>query len=75
MENKTLSSLLLEANDNIPRLSHGEALELLKSDNTVLIDVREESEVSSLGIIQNAIHIPRGLIEFKISMASFLTFK
>ena len=70
MENKMLSSLLLEANDNIPRLSHGEALELLKSDNTVLIDVREESEVSSLGIIQNAIHIPRGLIEFKIEYDS-----
>ena len=70
MENKTLSSLLLEANDNIPRLNHGEALELLKSDNTVLIDVREESEVSSLGIIQNAIHIPRGLIEFKIEYDS-----
>jgi rhodanese-related sulfurtransferase len=45
-------------------------LELLKSDNTVLIDVREESEVSSLGIIQNAIHIPRGLIEFKIEYDS-----
>lgn len=70
MENKTLSSLLLEANHNVPRLSHGEALELLKSDNTVLIDVREESEVSSLGIIQNAIHIPRGLIEFKIEYDS-----
>ena len=70
MENKTLSSLLLEANDNITRLNHGEALELLKSDNTVLIDVREESEVSSLGVIQNAIHIPRGLIEFKIEYDS-----
>ena len=70
MVNKTLSSLLLEANDNVPRLSHGEALELLKSDNTVLIDVREESEVSSFGIIQNAIHIPRGLIEFKIEYDS-----
>ena len=70
MVNKTLSSLLLEANDNVSRLSHEEALELLKSDNTVLIDVREESEVSSFGIIQNAIHIPRGLIEFKIEYNS-----
>ena len=70
MVNKTLSLLLLEANDNVSRLSHEEALELLKSDNTVLIDVREGSEVSSFGIIQNAIHIPRGLIEFKIEYNS-----
>lgn len=70
MENKTLGSLLLEANQNVPRLNYDESLLLLKNDNTVLIDVREESEVTSFGIIKNAIHIPRGLIEFKIEYDS-----
>ena len=70
MENKTLGSLLLEANQNVPRLNYDESLLLLKNDNTVLIDVREESEVASFGIIKNAIHIPRGLIEFKIEYDS-----
>mgnify|MGYP003684199283 FL=1 len=70
MENKTLGSLLLEANQNVPRLNYDESLLLLKNDNTVLIDVREESEVASFGIIKNAIHIPRGLIEFKVEYDS-----
>ncbi|MDA7730040.1 rhodanese-like domain-containing protein [Gammaproteobacteria bacterium] len=70
MENKTLGSLLLEANQNVPRLNYDESLLLLKNNNTVLIDVREESEVASFGIIKNAIHIPRGLIEFKIEYDS-----
>ena len=61
---------MLEANQNVPRLNYDESLLLLKNDNTVLIDVREESEVASFGIIKNAIHIPRGLIEFKIEYDS-----
>ena len=40
---------------------------MLSNENTIVIDVREESEVINLGIIKNAIHIPRGLIEFKLS--------
>ena len=39
---------------------------LIENHKTVIIDVREESEVYSQGIIKNAIHIPRGLIEFQL---------
>ena len=39
---------------------------MISESNTVIIDVREESEVHSLGIIKNAIHIPRGLLEFTL---------
>ena len=41
MENKTLGSLLLEANQNVPRLNYDESLLLLKNDNTVLIDAED----------------------------------
>ena len=40
-------------------------MNLIKNSPNVIIDVREESEVHSTGLIKNAIHIPRGLIEFK----------
>ena len=67
MQTKSLDILLEEANKHIKRLSFNESLEMLSNRNTIVIDVREETEVMSLGIIKNAIHIPRGLIEFKLS--------
>ena len=67
MQTKTLEELLIEANELVKRLSYNESLELINNTQTVIIDVREESEVFNLGLIKNAVHIPRGLIEFKLS--------
>ena len=67
MQTKTLEALLIEANELVKRLSYDESLELINNTQTVIIDVREESEVFNFGLIKNAVHIPRGLIEFKLS--------
>ena len=67
MQTKTLETLLIEANDLVKRLSYEESVDLINNTQTVIIDVREESEVYNLGLIKNAIHIPRGLLEFKLS--------
>ena len=66
MPTKDLNSLLKEANSVVKRLSFEESMNLINNSETVIIDVREESEVYNLGIIKNAIHIPRGLLEFKL---------
>ena len=66
MQTKTLELLLQEANNEIKRLSFDESLSFISESNTVIIDVREESEVHNLGLIKNAIHIPRGILEFKL---------
>ena len=70
MQTKTLEALLIEANDLVKRLSYDESVDLINNTQTVIIDVREESEVYNLGVIKNAIHIPRGLIEFQLSAES-----
>ena len=67
MQIKTLEKLLIEANDLVKRLSFEESINLIKNSKVVIIDVREESEVYNLGLVKNAIHIPRGLLEFKLS--------
>ena len=67
MQTKTLNILLEEANNLVERLNYAEAIKLIETSKTVIIDVREESEVFNQGIIKGAIHIPRGLIEFKLA--------
>ena len=67
MQNKSLDDCLKEANELVPRLSFEETIDFIKNKETVIIDVREESEVINYGLIKEAIHIPRGLIEFKLS--------
>ena len=67
MQTKTLEALLEIANKEIRRLDFAESLDLIKNTESVIIDVREESEVLNQGLIKDAIHIPRGLIEFKLS--------
>ncbi|MFC3120758.1 rhodanese-like domain-containing protein [Agaribacter flavus] len=42
------------------------ALEQALKQNTIVIDIREESEVL-LGIIPGAMHIPRGVLEMEIT--------
>ena len=67
MQTKTLDALLEIANKEITRLDFAESLDLIRKTESVIIDVREESEVINQGLIKDAIHIPRGLIEFKLS--------
>ena len=51
MQTKTLESLLENANKEVKRLSFEESLSMINESNTIIIDVREESEVNNLGII------------------------
>ena len=67
MQTKTLDSLLEDANKKIKKLSFNETIEMLANTKSIIIDVREDSEVMNSGVIKNAIHIPRGVLEFKLA--------
>jgi rhodanese-related sulfurtransferase len=58
-----LDQLLQEANDNVPRLSFEEANNLIATANTLIIDVRETSEIKATGLIKNAVNIPKSIID------------
>ena len=66
MQHKSIESLLFEANNEIERLSFDDSMKIINNQHTVIIDVREESEVNNSGIIKNAVHVPRGLLEFTL---------
>ena len=69
MQIKSLDSLLEDANKIVTKLSYEETCSKIKNGASI-IDVREEAELNKKGMIKSAIHIPRGLIEFTLSLNS-----
>ena len=60
---KTLEEMVFESQNEIPRKSLNE----VESVNAFVIDVRQLEEVNATQLIDNAVHIPRGKLEFAIS--------
>ena len=67
MNVKTPQILILEASKEIKTISAGEALKLSSDNKCNLIDLREKGELENTGYIENATHIPRGLLEFSLN--------
>ena len=63
MNETDIQKLLQEANDNVPRLSFEEANIIIATANTLIIDVRETSEIEATGLIKNAVNIPKSIID------------
>ena len=63
MNETDIQKLLQEANDAVPRLSFEEANKIISQSSTLIIDVREISEVEATGLIKNAINIPKSIID------------
>lgn len=63
---KGISQLREEADKVIENIRAEEAQALLKTQKTILIDVRDQDERERNGVIPDSVHIPRGMLEFKI---------
>ena len=63
MNDTDLTKLLQEANDGVPRVSFEEAINIISTTNTLIIDVRETSEIEATGLIKNAVNIPKSIID------------
>jgi rhodanese-related sulfurtransferase len=61
----TLKDLLAAANAEVPRVPPTEAKALIERGNTLIVDVRDGAELQSGGKIKGAVHIPRGMLEFR----------
>lgn len=68
--NTTAATLVAGATSRVRMLSPGEFAEQSDRPNTVVIDVREAEERVRQGSIRNAVHIPRGLLEFRADVTS-----
>ena len=61
----TLKAMMEAANAAVPRISAADAKDMIGKDNVLVVDVRDAKEVDQSGKVAGAVHVPRGLLEFK----------
>lgn len=56
----------------VDAVSVSDARKMISDEAVVFVDVREEDEIERLGKIEDAVHVPRGVLEFYIDPTSSL---
>jgi rhodanese-related sulfurtransferase len=62
---KSVKDLVEAANAVVPRITAAQARELIEAGDAVVVDVRDAPEVQNSGKVAGAVHIPRGMLEFR----------
>jgi len=61
----TVKQMLEAANAAVPRITPPQAREMMAKGNTLVIDVRDAPEVEKSGKVRGAVHVSRGMLEFR----------
>ena len=61
----SVKQMMEAANAAVPRVTPAQAREMIAKGDVLVVDVRDSLEVEKSGKIAGAIHVPRGMIEFR----------
>ena len=61
----SLKQLMEAANAAVPKITPAQAAELIGKGHTLVVDVRDAPEVENSGKIAGALHVSRGMLEFR----------
>jgi rhodanese-related sulfurtransferase len=61
----SVKQMMDAANAAVPRITPAQAQQMIASGNTLVVDVRDAMEVQQSGLVAGAIHVPRGILEFR----------
>jgi len=61
----SVKQMMEAANAAVPRVTPAQAKEMIAKGNTLVVDVRDAAEVANTGKVAGAVHVSRGLLEFK----------
>jgi rhodanese-related sulfurtransferase len=61
----SVKQMLEAANAAVPKITSDQAAEMIKAGNTLVLDVRDAPEVAASGKIEGALHVSRGMLEFR----------
>lgn len=66
----TIKDMLAAARATVPAISPQDAGALIAGGNVLVVDVRDGTEVAASGKVKGALHVSRGLLEFKADRES-----
>ncbi|HEY3790511.1 MAG TPA: rhodanese-like domain-containing protein [Bradyrhizobium sp.] len=61
----SVKQMLEAANAVVPKITPDQAAEMIKNGNTLVLDVRDAPEVAASGKVAGAVHVSRGMLEFR----------
>jgi len=61
----SVKEMLAEANAAVPKITPAEARDLMAKGNVLVVDVRDAPEVEKSGKVAGAVHVSRGMLEFR----------
>ena len=61
----SVKQMMEAANAAVPRVTPAQARDMIAKGGTLVVDVRDGTEVAQSGKVSGAVHASRGLLEFK----------
>jgi len=61
----SVKQMLEAANAAVPRITPGQARDMMAKGNALVVDVRDAPEVAQSGKVAGAVHVSRGMLEFR----------
>lgn len=61
-----VADMIAEAKATVPQISPQDAAAMQQNGEAVLIDIRDARELAKAGRIADAVHAPRGMLEFLV---------
>jgi rhodanese-related sulfurtransferase len=65
-----VKQMLEAANAAVPRITPAQAREMIAKENILIVDVRDAPEVAASGKVAGAVHVSRGMLEFRADLES-----
>jgi rhodanese-related sulfurtransferase len=61
----SVKEMMAAANAAVPKITPAEARDMIAKGDTLVVDVRDGTEVALSGKVAGALHVSRGLLEFR----------
>jgi rhodanese-related sulfurtransferase len=62
---QSLKQMMEAANAAVPKITPAQAREMIEKGNTLVVDVRDAPELEKSGKVAGAVHVSRGMLEFR----------